>query len=164
MWCRVNGWVTPNLSKDHKAFICRVKQSKTNSHVGQKCLCYIGMVGVGSKWLERVASQNTQTLPLPWLTDCHPLWISTTHINNTYITHKHFCPTWLFFLDCLTLWCRHFKPSKCSELLNKTHSVTSLNNWTFSNTAARTQTLAHVCMFRPAKNWTSTEMVCCNML
>lgn len=163
MWCCINGWVTPNLSKDHKAFICRVKQSKTNSHVVQKCLCYTSMDDVGSKWMERVASQNTQTPPITMTNRLPPsLTIHYTHINNTYITHKHFCPTWLFFLDCLTLTMK--APSKCSELLNQRHSVTSLNNWTFTNTAVRTQNHALVCMFRPAKYWMSNEMVWCNML
>lgn len=108
MWCCVTGCVTPGLSKDHKAFICRVKQSKMNSHVGEKCLCYINMVDVGSKWLERVQARTLRSLPLPWLTDCHPLWPSTTHINNAYITHQQFCPMWLFFLDCLNLMMKAF--------------------------------------------------------
>lgn len=66
------------------------------------------MVDVGSKWLKRVASQNTQTPPITMTNRLPPsLAIHCTHQQYLYNTQT-FCPMWLFFLDCMTLMMKAF--------------------------------------------------------
>jgi hypothetical protein len=90
LWHCVVEWVTPNIPKDHNAFIFRVTQSK-KSHVGQKCVCYIGTVNVDAEWPDRVASQTTKTPPTTMPNRLPPsLTIHYTHqlhLYNTLLTH-----------------------------------------------------------------------------
>jgi hypothetical protein len=109
------------------------------------------MVDVDSKWMKRIANQNTQTPPITMTNRLPPsLAIHYTHQQYLYNTQT--------FLSHVALLLGLHDPDD-KGILNLQNvgnfsikdSVISPKNRTFSNTAVRTQNLALVCMFRPAK-------------